>query len=109
METPEDKLKIAEYMGAIKDGILYRPDGTPHSKGGILAPFTADDLLYDSSWDWLMPVIKKIRYTVNEEYGFLRHMDYHQHCYIDPYNQEIEECFEKVAEAVNYILAHPLK
>ena len=56
MTTENNKL-IAEFMGL---EILYRP----YSNGFIEISDTelcdVDDLMYHTSWDWLMPVVEKI-------------------------------------------------
>ena len=61
MKTMESNKLIAEFMGY---EILYRP----YSNGFIELSDTqlcdVDDLLYHKSWEWLMPVVKKIDNTI---------------------------------------------
>jgi len=58
MNTTENNKLIAEFMGAIPD-----TGETEGAFGGIRFPHGYDRtiaLLYDTSWDWLMPVVEKI-------------------------------------------------
>jgi|TARA_R110000787_G_scaffold285391_2_gene400881 hypothetical protein len=65
MNTIEDLLQyllspklIAEFMGY---EILYRPYSNGFIKLSETELCDVDDLEYHTSWDWLMPVIKKIK------------------------------------------------
>ena len=61
METTENNKLIAEFMGAISEGDnnIYK---IPDERGDDYAPFRCLDLNleYNTSWDWLMPVVEKI-------------------------------------------------
>ena len=65
----KDNELIAEFMGLPKeDGFYYIEE--PVNK------YTVEELLYHSSWDWLMPVVEKIqtmnncKYIVEITYGY---------------------------------------
>lgn len=60
MDTTNQNLIIASFMGLWESevGFLY---STQFERG-----FRPTELLYDSSWDWLMPVVEKISQTVIE-------------------------------------------
>lgn len=66
MKTTEEGNKlIAEFMGHKinwgfnKDSILYMPQGDGNAtNNSVVIPL--DKLKYNSSWDWLMPVVDKV-------------------------------------------------
>ena len=96
---------IAEFMGlplvpcsiGTENGIVY--EGYQHPKGGM--PFTADGLQYKYSWDWLMPVIHRIRDHVNVDMGFEEFDDWRENFkQIDPYNYSLEQCYKAVVEFI---------
>jgi len=65
MKTIENNKLIAEFMGlSIKEGVCYYTDEDDMFPMGIEVeePY----LPYDDSWDWLMPVLKKIDSYANE-------------------------------------------
>ena len=53
----KDNKLIAEFMGwGVNDGYLFPPnDECMHGIDG----WTAEDIPYHTSWDWLMPVVDK--------------------------------------------------
>tara|TARA_R110000765_G_scaffold26628_2_gene64893 strand:- start:3803 stop:4147 length:345 start_codon:yes stop_codon:yes gene_type:complete len=55
----EDDLLIAEFVGLVmnKDKSRYKNSGSPFDIGYSRS---FDDLEFNQSWDWLMPVIDKI-------------------------------------------------
>ena len=53
-EITENNKLIAEFMA--EDGVLYMPDDTYI----YLQYHYAQRLKYNTSWDWLMPVVEKI-------------------------------------------------
>ena len=58
---------IAEFMGlSIKAGVCYYTDENNEFPMGIRSN---DNLPYDTSWDWLMPVVKKCFDTQHIEEG----------------------------------------
>jgi hypothetical protein len=60
MNATEDNKIIAEFMGlSIKEGVTYYTDSDDMFPIGIEVqrPY----LPYNTSWDWLMPVVEKIR------------------------------------------------
>lgn len=54
IEQAANNLKIAHYMGAIKGDELHTPDDM------VITAFHDSEIQYDTSWDWLMPVVEKI-------------------------------------------------
>ena len=62
-----DNELIAEFMGLIRveanasynKAQYYKPDSSDKRKRGIFMGYH-DGLEYDTSWDWLMPVVEKI-------------------------------------------------
>ncbi len=85
MKTQENNKLIAEFMG-------YKN------------PSNAADIWYhyDTSWDWLMPVIHRIRDHVNVDMGFEEFDDWRENFkQIDPYNYSLEQCYEAVVEFIN--------
>ena len=60
---------IAEFMGlSIKEGVCYYTDSNDMFPMGIEVeePY----LPYDTSWDWLMPVVKRIVSDVEFDVGY---------------------------------------
>lgn len=54
---------IAQFMGEkIENGQVYASSNMI-SSFGVSYPCSVNDLLYHSSWDWLMPVVEKIEDT----------------------------------------------
>ena len=53
MELTNNNKLIAEFMGVFHQGIF-----PPVTIGEQM--YTLDELQYHTSWDWLMPVVKKI-------------------------------------------------
>ena len=56
----KDNKLIAEFMGFSIDGdFAYIPDeGSPMEENMLIS-----DMKYKSSWDWLMPIVDKIKRT----------------------------------------------
>ena len=60
----KDNKLIAEFMGlSIKEGVCYYTDADDMFPMGVEVeePY----LPYDKSWDWLMPVVKKIKLQIH--------------------------------------------
>lgn len=57
METTENNKLIAEFMGY---EVLYRPNSNGFIEISDTELCDVDDLMYHTSWDWLMPVVEKI-------------------------------------------------
>ena len=53
----QDNKLIAEFMGVPCDKDLYTPL-CPHTGETLFIPLS--QMKYNTSWDWLMPVVKKI-------------------------------------------------
>lgn len=91
MNTTENNKNIAEFMGHHLEHPLidtYEPNG--------------EDFKYDTSWDWLMEVIKKIK---TEAFQNLSLEAYREHKLIwrmveNPADYEIGKVFEQVAEFI---------
>jgi len=104
--TTENKL-IAEFMGHKtdwgfkKDSILYMPQGEGNAtNNSIVIPY--EKLQYHTSWDWLMPVIHRIRDHINVDMGFEEFDDWRENFkQIDPYNYSLEQCYEAVVDFIN--------
>ena len=59
------------------------------------------ELQYHTSWDWLMPVIHRIRDHVNVDMGFEEFDDWRENFkQIDPYNYSLEQCYKAVVEFI---------
>ncbi len=63
----KDNKLIAEFMGIeVKDDDAYLDEVKAMRKSGIHIDFngyTTSELKYHTSWDWLMPVVHKIKGT----------------------------------------------
>ncbi|NHZ85826.1 MAG: hypothetical protein GWP19_08090 [Planctomycetia bacterium] len=65
-QTRDNKL-IAEFMEYEKEGAEYRCE----LQDGDDVRATPDDMLFDFSWDWLIPVVDKINRLVDKHnYGY---------------------------------------
>ena len=61
MNTTENNKLIAEFMGMVLSNIVSK-EGKRWIKKGLFQPdYLTSELQYNSSWDWLMPVVEKIR------------------------------------------------
>lgn len=76
-----DNELIAEFMGAIINKQEYGGSGAMNRNWSISHPITKNrmilygvEMLYDSSWDWLMPVVEKINEL--DDNGQLLGIDY---------------------------------
>ena len=90
----ENKL-IAEFMG----------EALPLNVGmmGLSESDIQDleNLKYHTSWDWLMPVIHRIRDHVNIDMSFEEYDDWRENFKeIDPYNYSLEQCYTAVVEFI---------
>ncbi len=68
MKTTENNKLIAQFMGvpSFRFGTITKYQTNNPSKEAYSYPENLDfenDLKYNSSWDWLMPVVEKIRKT----------------------------------------------
>ena len=79
------------------DDCLVRDDDTNY------IDFYVSDARYHDSWDWLMPVIKKIRSIHNEEFTFAEYDDATAIIkYINPYDYDIDFVFENVVKFIKW-------
>ena len=79
---------IAEFMGLNIDK-------------GVQSDYMEHELKYHKSWDWLMPVIHRIRDHINVDMGFEEFDDWRENFkQIDPYNYNLEQCCEAVVEFI---------
>lgn len=62
MKIEEKNKLIAEFMGG-----YLNMDSVQSSNEWIFPDFHTNELLYHSSWDWLMPVIEKANKICNEK------------------------------------------
>ena len=93
----KDNKLIAEFMGipSYKQGryLMFEYADNNHR--------TEQDLAYHTSWDWLMPVIHRIRDHVNVDMGFEEYDDWRENFkQIDPYNYSLEQCYKAVVEFI---------
>ena len=66
MNTQENNQLIAEFMGMQKTDIGWY-DAEELMDLWYTTDNTFDELLFNKSWDWLMPVVKKCREESNAE------------------------------------------
>jgi len=66
MNTQENNKLIAEFMGMQKTDIGWY-DAEKLIDLWYTTDNTFDELLFNKSWDWLKPVVKKCREESNEE------------------------------------------
>lgn len=89
----EDNKLIAEFMGlSIKEGVCYYTDVDDMFPMGIEVeePY----LPYHTSWDWLMPVLKKIKLQVHPDtVGMWRKVT-------QPIGYDIHEVHEEAVEFI---------
>ena len=90
----EDNKLIAEFMGFSIDGdFAYIPDeGSPMEENMLIS-----DMKYKSSWDWLMPVLKKIHEQMHPDSRGLWRMITH------PFNYDIEDVHNQVVEFIKQL------
>jgi len=70
MENTENNKLIAEFMELTPNMESIFDIGTKQwldNKGNY---FTDDELLYNTSWDWLIPVVEKIENDLKEDKNF---------------------------------------
>jgi len=92
MKTEESNKIIAEFMGMVfypKTSIHF-PKGTFEDREGI-GHCAEKGTPYNSSWDWLMPVVEKIE---QEHQGVPQQM-----LYVNLYSR-LEEVYEAVVEFI---------
>ena len=92
----KDNKLIAEFMGlSIKEGVSYYTDADDMFPMGIEVeePY----LPYDTSWDWLMPVVQECKESVEYEKSRL----YHDIEDALLSRIEIEETYQAVVEFIN--------
>jgi len=106
----KDNKLIAEFMGAVGTP-KYNPTEWDVYITGCLDVdsddenaqhfYTPDEMKYHTSWDWLMPVIHRIRDHVNVDMGFEEYDDWRENFkQIDPYNYSLEQCYKAVVEFI---------
>lgn len=92
-ELIENNLIIANFMGAeVDENFVYFTELT--NPRCIDDTLHKSDLLYDSSWDWLMPVVEKIEsITLGEDNSFNIMIGATTYCVIQDSNGE---CYEMI-------------
>ena len=92
----KDNKLIAEFMGLqFSKGEYYRP---LYNSGDWIPE---NELQYHTSWDWLMPVIHRMRDHINVDMGFEEYDDWRENFkQIDPYNYSLEQCYKAVVEFI---------
>ena len=87
---------ISEFMGLHRTEKGYIMGGFGNGTFGL-----AEELHFHTSWDWLMPVIHRIRDHVNVDMGFEEFDDWRENFkQIDPYNYNLEQCYDAVVEFI---------
>ena len=94
----EDNKLIAEFMGYIyEDDRFFMED----SNGELVAKSQYEnlhhELKYDSSWDWLMPVVNKCYQDYGRNAHFLQH---DEHLQESIKNREIDEVYQVLVEFI---------
>jgi len=94
MNGDNNKL-IAEFMGMkYSDERSFNDGEWTHSIRSLSK--------FHTSWDWLMPVIRRIRDHVNIDMSFEEYDDWRENFKeIDPYNYSLEQCYTAVVEFIN--------
>ena len=95
-----DNKLIAEFMGY---EIIYRPNSNGFIEISDTELCDVDDLEYHKSWDWLMPVLKKIDSYACEEMDFSDYDDY-RNKYVFIHNislhNDIREVYNQIVEFI---------
>tara|TARA_R110000851_G_scaffold41093_8_gene103395 strand:- start:1042 stop:1392 length:351 start_codon:yes stop_codon:yes gene_type:complete len=91
MKTIENNKLIAKFMG---DDFHERSTTSISSMQVKYVPHLSE-LKYHSSWDWLIPVIKKIDSYANEEM-----MDKYRFIWNIPIHNDISEVYNQVVEFI---------
>jgi len=103
MKTIEENNRmIAEFMGMQLTSI-----GWFDNESNLCLPNTMDntfdELLFHTSWDWLMPVIKTIREQICVDMCFDDFDDWRDNFkQIDPYNYSLEHCYLAVFQFIEW-------
>jgi hypothetical protein len=103
MTKLESNILIAEFMGAYKgkkESIAYDldckfPDGSDRKVPELFK--------YHISWDWLMPVVKKIREMANvelsiDEYDEIKEIVWR----INPFDYDLEQVYRAVVQFIQW-------
>lgn len=106
----ENNVKIAEFMGAVvKYGCSYELYGIlPFIDDGEWEVhfFEPEDMLFDSSWDWLMPVVQKIFTLKFSEVNGLRQYTERFNTIFDEIDchlaSDIEHIHQRVVEFIDW-------
>ena len=75
-EQIEGNKLIAEFMGGkVVDNIFVCDESTRTKNERCLHHYNVSQALYHSSWDWLMPVVKKCKETdpISYPYFYFKH------------------------------------
>lgn len=91
MTTENNKL-IAEFMGGYTPYERFGDSTEYYYRGHYV---TLENMKFQTSWDWLMPVIKKINEQIDPNVRGLWRMITH------PYSYHIEDVFNQVVEFIN--------
>jgi len=102
MNTEENNKMIAEFMGHKidwgfkKDCILYMPTGEGTATNNSMV-IPLEKLKYNTSWAWLMPVLKKINLKLHPNtYGAWRMITH-------PIEYKIEDVHNQVVKFINQL------
>jgi len=88
----KDNKLIAEFMGIKNVGTLTKPK---YEYGEDYGYRRLGELWYHASWDWLMPVLKKINEQISPNVrGLWRKIT-------NPYEFSIEDVYKQAVEVIN--------
>lgn len=96
MNTVENNKLIAEFMGAGYEENKYSHESSDYY-------FESCELEYHFNWNWLMPVVKKIRGIINvdltiNEFECVKEMELN----LEPYDYEINQVHMAVVEFIKW-------
>lgn len=96
----EDNKLIAEFMGytQLPDGSYYMSDHQEYDMllGSYVNFYNPDNMKFNTSWNWLMPVVEKIETLETEFDGKFRVEITHHTCVITGNKSLFSEQWEKV-------------
>lgn len=94
----EKNRMIAEFMGFV----FYDDEGKYYhiEEGYFLC--RPKKLKYHKDWNWIMPVIKKIRGIINAELSIDQYFGQQDHFNFDIFNMELEQTFEMAVQFIEW-------
>ena len=105
MTTIDNERMIAEFMQLQKLNSVYYKHPNIAKNSIAIYPMQVHftDLQYHNSWDWLMPVLRKIRKITLKEMSFNEYEIWREDFgLINPFNDSFDDCFEYVVKFINW-------